>query len=66
MFLALFTTRLLNNREVDTVVQSKADFNGTNPENSSGKEDKDDEDGLSKASTEKSETGAFTNGRGFT
>ena len=50
--------RLLNNREVDTVAQGKADFDGANLENSSDKEDRDDEDGSSKASSGKPETKA--------
>lgn len=49
-------TRLLNNREVDTVAQGKADFDGTKIENSSDKEDKEDEDGSSKASSGKPKT----------
>ena len=49
-------TRLLNNREVDTVAQGKADFDGSKIENSSDKEDKEDEDGSSKASSGKPKT----------
>lgn len=49
-------TRLLNNREVDTVAQGKADFDGSKIENSSDKEDNEDEDGSSKASSGKPKT----------
>ena len=48
-------TRLLNNREIDTVAQGKADFDGANPENSSDKEDKVNEDGSSTTSSGKLE-----------
>ena len=47
--------RLLNNREVDTVAQGKADFDGAKMENSSDKEDEDDRDGSSTASSGKPE-----------
>ena len=49
-------TRLLNNRGVDTVAQGKADFDGSKIENSSDKEDKEDEDGSPKASSGKPKT----------
>ena len=56
-------TRMLNNREVDTVAQGKADFDGAKQERSSDKEDKDDEDGSSKASFGKPEAKTRTEKR---
>ena len=46
---------MLNNREVDTVAQGKADFDGANLESPSEKEDKGDGDGTSQASSVKPE-----------